>query len=589
MCRSFSPLQLDSIMSVHRPNVLTPPARNLYGQRVGEKTSTPSSVIGTEADTLPRTTLVDARAVAFARAEFDTDVRRLRTAAELGLWLWLLFTPFDWLFSRYAAEPGSFGGRMTIRLMGAAFIVGIYILLRVRPPKTPRGLTILDVTVYTMVAVMVSLLCVVSAGLKSLYAVGLPLVLLSHSLTVSDHWRRNAVIFGPPTVAYSIVLGIAALFSPRIAAQFRDAQAVTSFAFFQVCAFGAYLFQLIGGHVLWLMRRELLELKGIGRYRLKRKLGKGAMGEVWAAYDQTLKRDVAIKLFAPSVDDHGTLERFEIEVRATAELKHPNTVRIYDSGMTADERGFYAMELLDGQDLSRVVKTEGPLPPGRAARIIHQAARALAEAHGHGIVHRDLKPANIFLAFLGGEPDFVKVLDFGIAKMRRPELDSLTKAGGIAGTPGYIAPEVILSQPADPRSDIYSLGAVLYFLLSGRSAFEGDTMAASLYAHVHTPAEPPSKKLGTPLPRDIETIVLRCLAKDPDDRYQTADELAAALAICGDFADAAQLAARERDGAAITPAHARVDDEDMTQIGRSSEYPTLEPQRNRRRRSDPPR
>ncbi len=561
----------------------------LYVDPVQETTAASStSNVGTEADTLPRTTLVDARAVAIARAEFDTDVRRLRTAAELGLWLWLLFTPFDWLFAHYAAEPGSFGARLAVRITGALVIAGVFTLLRFSPPRTPHALTVLDVSLYTVVSIMVSLLCVVSAGLTSLYAVGLPLVLLSHSLTVSDHWKRNAVIFGPPMLAYPIVLGIASLFSPRIAAQFGDARAVTAFAFFQVCTFGAYLFQLIGGHVLWMMRRELMELRGIGRYRLKRKLGKGAMGEVWAAYDQTLKRDVAIKLFDPSEDDHGTLERFEIEVRATAELKHPNTVRIYDSGMTADDRGFYAMELLDGQDLSRVVKSEGPLSPGRAARIIHQAARALAEAHGHGIVHRDLKPANIFLAFLGGEPDFVKVLDFGIAKMRRPEIDSLTKKGGIAGTPGYIAPEVILSQPADPRSDIYSLGAVLYFLLCGRSAFEGDTMAASLYAHVHTPAEPPSRKLGTSLPRDIEAIVLRCLAKNPDERFQSADELAAELAACADFADAAQTAARERDGAAIHYP-ARSDDEELTQVGRSSEYPTLDPQRHRRRRHDPQR
>jgi len=302
-----------------------------------------------------------------------------------------------------------------------------------------------------------------------------------------------------------------------------------------------------------------------------------------------LKRDVAIKMFAPNADDPGTLERFEVEVRATAELKHPNTVRIYDSGKTADDRGFYAMELLDGYDLSRVVKIEGPLPAGRAARIIHQAARALAEAHGHGIVHRDLKPANIFLAFLGGEPDFVKVLDFGIAKMRRPELDSLTKAGGIAGTPGYIAPAVILSQPADPRSDIYSLGAVFYFLLCGRSAFEADTMAASLYAHVHTPAEAPSNQLGSPLPRDIEAIVLRCLAKNPDERFQSADELATELAACGVFADAAHLAARERDGASPLPSLAKDEDEAMTEIGRSSEYPTLVPQSHRRRRNDPRR
>ena len=569
------------------PAKLDAAATRLYGARVGERTHR-SSTIGTEADTLPRATLVDARARSIARAEFEADVRRLRTAIELGLYLWLLFTPFDWLFSTYGTEPGSLTARLLIRGAGAIGIAVSFFVLRHYPPQTPRGLTILDVSIYTVAATLVTLLCVASAGLTSLYAIGLTLVLLSHSLTVSDHWKRNAMTFAAPVVAYPIVMGISALFSPRIAAQFHDAQALTTFAFFQVCTFGAYLFQLIGGHVLWLMRRELLELKGIGRYRLQRRLGKGAMGEVWAAYDQTLKRDVAIKLFAPSVDDHGTLERFEIEVRATAELKHPNTVRIYDSGMTADDRGFYAMELLDGQDLSRLIKEEGPLPPGRAARIIHQAARALAEAHGNGIVHRDLKPANIFLAFLGGEPDFVKVLDFGIAKVRRPEVDSLTKKGGIAGTPGYIAPEVILSQPADARSDIYSLGAVLYFLLAGRSTFEGETMAAALYAHVHTPPDPPSKKRGRPLPADIEAVVMRCLLKNPDDRFQTADELAAELAACADFADAAQMAARERDGA-MPSTYKPPEEEELTQVGRSSEYPTLVPQQYRRRRNDPKR
>jgi serine/threonine-protein kinase len=538
---------------------------------------------------LQRTTLVDARAAALARAEFDTDVRRLRTAAELGVWLWLSFTPFDWLIERYGTEPGTFAARMTIRAVGVLVILGLFLLLRFRPPQTPRGLSIIDMTLFTVAAVLVAVLCLVSGGLESIQAGGITLILLAHSITMSEHWRRTAILLGPPTLAYPVVMGIAALFSPRIAAQFQEPRALIWFAFVLSCLFGAYLFQLIAGHVLWQMRRELQELKGIGRYRLKRKLGKGAMGEVWAAYDQTLKRDVAIKMFAPNADDPGTLERFEVEVRATAELKHPNTVRIYDSGKTADDRGFYAMELLDGQDLSRVVKTEGPLPAGRAARIIHQAARAVAEAHGHGIVHRDLKPANIFLAFLGGEPDFVKVLDFGIAKMHRHELDSLTKAGSIAGTPGYIAPEVILSQPADPRSDIYSLGAVLYFLLCGRSAFEADTMAASLYAHVHTPAEPPSNKLGSPLPRDIEAIALRCLAKNPDERFQSADELATELAACGVFADAAHVAARERDAAPSMPSFVRGEPEAMSQVGSSSEYPTLEPQRHRRRRNDPKR
>jgi serine/threonine-protein kinase len=496
---------------------------------------------------VPQASLNDARSASIQRAEFDADVRRLRAALGLGLWMWMSFTPFDWLFGVVNAnEPGSFAARLTLRLLGCVVVLGGYLLLRYKPPKTQFGLRIFDVTVFTLASIIVSLLCVQSSGLTSLYAVGIPLIMLAHSITIANHWKLNALIVGPPTISYGITMGLAAFISPGIAAQFQDPASLTAFAFFQVSAIGAYFFQLIGGHILWTMRRELLELKGIGRYKLERRLGKGGMGEVWAAYDQTLKRRVAIKIFAPTGEEPDMLERFQVEIRATAELKHPNTVRVFDSGTTADDRNFYAMEYLEGQDLARVVKMNGPLAAGRAARIIHQAARALAEAHGQGIVHRDIKPENLFLAPLGGEPDFVKVLDFGIAKVRNVAASSRTRAGGLTGTPGYIAPELILGKAIDGRSDIYSLGAVLYFLLAGKTPFDGET-AATLYAHVHTPPEKPSQRRGVALPTDLENIVMRCLEKDPDRRFKTADELAARLATCACFVDAAASAAHERD------------------------------------------
>jgi serine/threonine-protein kinase len=277
------------------------------------------------------------------------------------------------------------------------------------------------------------------------------------------------------------------------------------------------------------------------------------MGDVWLAYHPGLKRDVAVKILKPEEQERstGAQARFEREVRATAELKHPNTVRVFDYGATEDGLWYYVMEFLEGETLAEHVERLGPLPPARAVHIVGQAARALAEAHEHRIVHRDIKPDNIFLTALGGEHDFVKVIDFGIAKVNRPD-GTKTNTGWVLGTPEYISPEVATGECADARSDVYALGAVLHFLLCGRPPFEADNAAGLLFAHVNHSASPPSSVLGRPLPSDVEAVVLRALAKDPSSRYATGAELALALASCrvagkwtfGDATDVARKSSR---------------------------------------------
>jgi serine/threonine-protein kinase len=240
---------------------------------------------------------------------------------------------------------------------------------------------------------------------------------------------------------------------------------------------------------------------------------------------------------------------------ATAELAHPNTVRIYDHGVTEDGLWYYAMELLSGEDLGTLVRHEGPLAPARALHLVRQLARAMAEAHAHGIIHRDIKPENIFVTTLGGEVDFVKVLDFGIAKFDRADGSGrLTTTGFVAGTPAYVAPEVTTGGAADARTDVYGIGGTLYYALTGTIPFRADNARAMFQKHLCEPLEAPSARRGEPLPADLEAVVVRAMSKQPEDRYAHAGELAHALDAC----DAAAWEPRSMAGAeARAAAHHR--------------------------------
>jgi serine/threonine-protein kinase len=291
---------------------------------------------------------------------------------------------------------------------------------------------------------------------------------------------------------------------------------------------------LFGARRFEALREEADRARRLGQYQLKSKLGAGGMGEVWLAEHVLLRRPCAVKLIRPEhVGDARFLRRFEREVKATAGLSHPNTVEVYDYGHDEDGTFYYAMEYLPGLSLEDLVRQSGPLPAGRAVHLLRQVCGALQEAHGVGLVHRDVKPGNVLVCERGGVPDVAKLLDFGLVRSdARPAGDAtLTEVGTIAGTPAYMSPEQARGETADARSDLYSVGAVAYFLLTGEPPFVRSSAVQTMAAHLGDPVEPPGQRRG--VPADVEAVVMRCLEKDPARRFQSAAELERALASCG--------------------------------------------------------
>ena len=266
----------------------------------------------------------------------------------------------------------------------------------------------------------------------------------------------------------------------------------------------------------------------LGLYRLIEKLGEGGMGEVWRARHQLLARPCAVKLIRPELLGEGkrevATERFRLEARTIASLSSPNTVRLYDFGISETGSFYFVMELLTGVDLASLVQRFGPLPPERVVAVLCQTCRSLAEAHAVGLLHRDIKPQNIHLCRLGLEFDVVKVLDFGLVKSLREGAAQITSEGVLTGTPAYMPPERVLGASVDQRSDLYALGCVAYWMLTGRTVFTGEPMAVMLH-HARTPPRPPSKVSARPIPERLEQIVLACLEKSPQNRPSSAIEL----------------------------------------------------------------
>lgn len=304
-------------------------------------------------------------------------------------------------------------------------------------------------------------------------------------------------------------------------------------------------------HVVTRLGRQVGKARELGSYQLTETLGKGGMGEVWRARHRMLARDAAIKLIQPELLAQGSgrkadqaQRRFEQEARITASLRSPHTVELYDFGVTEDGVFYYVMELLDGITLGTLVTRFGPQPPARAAHILRQTCLSLEEAHAHGMIHRDVKPGNIFICRLGTEYDFAKVLDFGLVKALNAKDEGLTAEGGIMGTPDYMPPEMALGGAnAGPASDLYGLGCVAYWLLTGKRVFETNGPVAMMLAHVQETPTPLSEKAGYEIPAALEKIVLRCLAKNPADRYASAEELEHALK---EYSDTAELWTREQ-------------------------------------------
>ena len=310
--------------------------------------------------------------------------------------------------------------------------------------------------------------------------------------------------------------------------------------FFSSFLFAA--FAIVLSRFIYNLGCDVTKAREMGSYKLVELLGSGGMGEVWRAEHRMLARPAAIKLVRAEVcgmsDGHaGTLHRrFEREVQSTAALRSPHTVAVYDYGTTADGCFYYVMELLDGFDLEKLVERFGPQPPERVISFLLQACDSLAEAHGAGLVHRDIKPKNMFLCRLGLNYDFLKVLDFGLVKSAVPSESfqgGLTLDGTTTGTPAYMSPEMALGdKTVDARADIYSLGCVAYWLLTGQLVFEGNTPLAVLVAHIQNPPIPPSERTELEIPEDLERVILSCLDKDPAKRPPSAQDLARLLEAC---------------------------------------------------------
>jgi len=289
----------------------------------------------------------------------------------------------------------------------------------------------------------------------------------------------------------------------------------------------------VGARVVYNLGTEVTRARELGSYRLEHRLGQGGMGEVWKASHRLLARPAAIKLIRSSVPGKAAgisddmRRRFEREAQVIAQLRSPHTVTLFDFGLTEEGSFYYVMELLEGLDTDRLVKRFGPIPAERVIHILRQICHSLSEAESRGLVHRDIKPANIFLCRYGEDYDFVKVLDFGLAKAVNENPSdaetAITIQNVIQGTPAFIAPEQALgNDDIDNRADIYATGCVAYWLLTGQLVFTADTTIKTLLAHASELPDPPSAKTTQVIPADLDSLVLSCLAKDREHRPRSA-------------------------------------------------------------------
>ena len=356
------------------------------------------------------------------------------------------------------------------------------------------------------------------------------ILVLTYGVLIPNTGRRSAIVVGGITLtALTCWLALGPVTGVPMAMWLRVFVASSAVVLIAVAAVAVF-----ASHRLDRARRES-EDRRVGQYRLRRKLGAGGMGEVYLGEHMLLRRPCAVKVIRPDrLGDPQTLARFEREVQITATLTHPNTVQVYDYGRTEDGTFYYAMEYLPGRNLDELVAAAGPLPAGRAVHVLRQVCGALAEAHAAGLVHRDIKPSNVIACERGGVFDVAKLLDFGLVRFDRPRFSTgeLTAEGAIAGTPAYLSPEQAAGDVRlDARSDIYSLGALVYFLLTGEPPFAGRSSVRMIAAHLHEAPVPLTEKCPT-VPVDVSAVVMRCLAKQPSERFADARAVEQALAAC---------------------------------------------------------
>jgi serine/threonine-protein kinase len=423
---------------------------------------------------------------------------------------------------------------VTLRAVGALSLLVSYAALRWGGISAVAVMA-LDVFVTTLLCAFIAIMGVEHGGFASSDFAGVMLIVMVRALLVPSRWSRSLLTVVPAALAWPAVLLSESVWRPDVRATWAM-HGSGDFAYGLAFIGGALVLCTMGSHVTWRERKMMTHAQRLGDYRLKMRIGSGGNGDVWVARQVALKRDVALKVLR----DTGNLSqekvmRFEREARAAASLTHPNTIRIFEFGASDDGVLFIAMELLEGLDVEALVEVAGPLPPARAVKMVRQACASLAEAHVAGIVHRDIKPGNLFVTHAGDEYDFVKLLDFGVARISEGDQPSLTETGILFGTPAYMPPEVCAGERASTRSDIYSLGCVLYFMLTGTPLFPDRTFAETVMSHISKTPDTPSARLGKPLPEGLDLVVMKCLEKKREARFRSVREMDDALASIADL------------------------------------------------------
>jgi serine/threonine-protein kinase len=474
----------------------------------------------------------------------------LRTRLRLAILIILGTFVLHFLRTLVLPVPGIEGRPLYLFFSGfeIAIMAGVSALLWSRRALSMRALRVIEVTIFAALALFVMALqidsyhsgflmqAVASGQETSVYRlVGIVsvlrwcIVIVLYGTFIPNTWRRSAVVVGC-LAAIPIVLMLGDSLIDPAARPYLLATLPENFIILAT----ASAIAVFGSYKIRELHEQAHEAQRIGQYRLKEVLGFGGMGAVYLAEHVLLRRPCAIKLIRPDqVGDPKTLLRFEREVQATATLTHWNTIEIFDYGHSDDGTFYYVMEYLPGMNLEDLIEQHGPMPPERAVHLLRQVCQALREAHGIGLIHRDVKPSNIIACERGRVYDVAKLLDFGLVKGLAVAGDvQLTHEGAMAGSPAFMSPEQAAGvAEIDARSDIYNVGAVAYFLITGKLIFERDSTLKMLHAHAFEPIEP-LPQFRADVPADLQKVILRCLEKAPERRYQDADTLDKALAAC---------------------------------------------------------
>lgn len=458
------------------------------------------------------------------------EKRSLRRAMAVGAWVWPLFFLVDLYLGLivYPSATRTVALCALYRLIAEAGILGVFLLSK-QKQSTSRSLKVANALICSLCSILISVMALDFGGPASPYIHGIALVILIEALAVPAPWRDTLWFAAPSVLSFPLVVLVAAQFRPDIRAAFAPASQVALVGAHYSILLASAIIAAFSGQIGYSARVQLRKARRLGRYRLEARIGEGGMNEVWLAWDESLQRNVALKILRSG---EGTsprvVTRFEREALAMSRLQSPNTVRVFDFGASDDGYSYIAMEYLAGADLQQLVRECGPVVPQRAVSFLLQACRSLEEAHAAGIIHRDVKPANLFAARFGDEHDLLKVLDFGIARLVAGPSDA-TATQSVRGTPAYMAPECWSGGDADARSDVYALGATLYYLLTGRPPFAGNDAALLVRAHLLEAPELPSKAGRANWPPELDQVVMRCLEKAPEDRYDSARALEEAL------------------------------------------------------------